>query len=157
LAGRLKEVAAAEDMRADLTALLALCKKTDNDIRSCLASLQFFRSRGRVLNSTEVADLAVGAKDSQKSLFSVWDEVFTVPRPDGPQRPAQSGAGGGGGGGGQAGRFKHVLETVSSCGEYDRVVTGILLYITSGLVSVSLDYRGKSEIISRKLLIPLQI
>jgi len=126
LASRLKEVAAAEGMRADLTALLTLCKKTDNDIRSCLSSLQFFRKRGRVLHSADVADLAVGSKDSAKSLFSVWDDIFTVPRLEDAQR-----VGGRMGGAcrnnptsGQAIRFKQVLDSVSSCGEYDRLNVG---------------------------------
>ena len=43
LAGRLREITAVEQLRTDLSALLALCKKTDNDIRSCLSTLQFFR------------------------------------------------------------------------------------------------------------------
>ena len=130
LASRLKEVAAAEDMRADLTALLTLCKKTDNDIRSCLSSLQFFRKRGRVLSSADVADLSVGAKDSQKSLFSVWDDVFAVPRVEGNRRAAPSATTAEGGAcrstppSGQSVRFKHVLDSVASCGEYDRVITG---------------------------------
>jgi chromosome transmission fidelity protein 18 len=121
LAARLKEVAAAEDMKADLTALLTLCKKTDNDIRSCLSSLQFFRKRSRVLHSADVADLAVGSKDSQKSLFSVWDDVFTMPRIEGGQ---QGGACKNNIVSGKALRFNHVLESISSCGEYDRVLTG---------------------------------
>ena len=126
LAARLKEVAAAEGMRADLTALLSLCKKTDNDIRSCLSSLQFFRKRGRVLQSADVADLAVGSKDSAKSLFSVWDDVFSVPRLEsgGQRAGAQGGACRNNPASGQAVRFKHVLDSVASCGEYDRLLTG---------------------------------
>ena len=42
LAERLKEIALREKLSTDLTALLALCKKSDNDIRSCLSTLQFF-------------------------------------------------------------------------------------------------------------------
>ena len=122
LASRLKEVAAAEGMRADLTALLTLCKKTDNDIRSCLSSLQFFRKRGRVLHSADVADLAVGSKDSAKSLFSVWDDVFTVPRLEDAQR--ERGACRNNPASAHAIRFKQVLDSVASCGEYDRLITG---------------------------------
>jgi len=40
LAGRLMEVAKIEHIHTDLTALLALCEKADNDIRSCLNTLQ---------------------------------------------------------------------------------------------------------------------
>ena len=40
LASRLYEVARLERLKSDMNALLALCEKTDNDIRSCLNTLQ---------------------------------------------------------------------------------------------------------------------
>jgi len=43
LANRLREITKKEELKTDLTALLALCKKTENDIRSCLSTLQFFK------------------------------------------------------------------------------------------------------------------
>ncbi|XP_022236131.1 chromosome transmission fidelity protein 18 homolog, partial [Limulus polyphemus] len=40
LATRLHEITRQQWMRADMTALLALCEKAENDIRSCLSTLQ---------------------------------------------------------------------------------------------------------------------
>ena len=78
LVQRLQEVAQAERMRADQTALLALAEKSQNDIRSCLATLQFFKSRGKPLKMIDVHRATIGQKDSHKSHFVVWKELFTV-------------------------------------------------------------------------------
>jgi len=108
-------------MKTDLTALLALCKKTDNDIRSCLSTLQFFKRRGKVLSSADIAGVAVGVKDSQKSLFSVWDEIFTIPssndtsykRKDN-KDPSNT----------PANRYTSVFSAIASCGESERIISG---------------------------------
>ncbi len=40
LAQRLLDISGRENLRTDLTALLALCEKTGDDIRACLSTLQ---------------------------------------------------------------------------------------------------------------------
>lgn len=40
LASRLLEISVAQALKTDSSALMALCEKADNDIRSCLATLQ---------------------------------------------------------------------------------------------------------------------
>ena len=72
------DVAKAEKLRADQTALLALAEKSENDIRSCLATLQFFKSRGKPLKMVDVHKAQIGQKDSHKSHFTVWKEMFAV-------------------------------------------------------------------------------
>ena len=72
------EIAKAEKLRADQTALLALAEKSENDIRSCLATLQFFKSRGKPLKMVDVHKSQIGQKDSHKSHFTVWKEIFAV-------------------------------------------------------------------------------
>lgn len=93
-------------MRADPGALAALCEKTDNDIRACINTLQvdrwprvrhrgvrwlllthslpfvqFLYGRGRrELSLRDVQTTHVGLKDQRKGLFSVWQEVFQLPR-----------------------------------------------------------------------------
>lgn len=42
----LPQIALRQGMRADTGALLALCEKTDNDIRSCINTLQVLGTRG---------------------------------------------------------------------------------------------------------------
>ena len=118
LASRLKEITAAERLQADLTALLALCKKSENDIRSCLSTLQFFKKQSKYLKSSDVSKVNIGTKDSHKSSLKVLDEIFSVPRGANQNEskstvcnPAQ--------------RFKIILSSIQSCGEYDRVLSGV--------------------------------
>ncbi|XP_046855742.1 chromosome transmission fidelity protein 18 homolog [Xenia sp. Carnegie-2017] len=80
LAQRLLEVSRKELFQTDMSTLLALCEKTENDIRSCLNTLQFLRQRGKVLSIEYIQSENIGLKDSQKSLFSLWKAVFQLPR-----------------------------------------------------------------------------
>ncbi|XP_046856217.1 LOW QUALITY PROTEIN: chromosome transmission fidelity protein 18 homolog, partial [Xenia sp. Carnegie-2017] len=80
LAQRLLEVSRKELFQTDMSTLLALCEKTENDIRSCLNTLQFLRQRGEVLSIEYIQSENIGLKDSQKSLFSLWKAVFQLPR-----------------------------------------------------------------------------
>ena len=78
LAQRLGDIAGRQRLRTDTTALLALCEKADNDIRSCLSTLQFFWSRGKALRTEDVQKANVGQKDVQKGHFAVWRDLFEV-------------------------------------------------------------------------------
>ena len=80
LVQRLSFISGQQRLKTDLTALMALCEKSGNDIRSCLSTLQFFKSKGQKLSSADVHKTSVGNKDSQKSLFSVWQDLFQLPR-----------------------------------------------------------------------------
>ena len=81
LAQRLSHISLREQLKTDMTALMALCEKSQNDIRSCLSTLQFFKSRGLKLTSYDVHKTFVGSKDQTKGHFSVWQELFQMPRP----------------------------------------------------------------------------
>ena len=48
LVQRLSFISGQQSLKTDLTALMALCEKSGNDIRSCLSTLQFFKSKGTV-------------------------------------------------------------------------------------------------------------
>jgi len=120
LATRLKEITNREKFKTDLTTLLALCKKTDNDIRSCLSTLQFCKKKGKILSSDDISKMSVGMKDSQKSMFSVWAEIFSVPSTDdGSKRRTKDATNK------PVGRFGSILSAVASCGESDRIITGV--------------------------------
>ena len=118
LASRLKEITASEKLQADLTALLALCKKSENDIRSCLSTLQFLKKQSRYLKSSDVSKINLGTKDSQKSSLKVLDEIFSIPRGANENESKQTVCS-------PAQRFRIILGSVQSCGEYDRVVAGV--------------------------------
>ncbi|GFO38310.1 chromosome transmission fidelity protein 18-like protein [Plakobranchus ocellatus] len=131
LASRLHEVVKLERLKADLNALLALCERTDNDIRSCLNTLQFVRQNHKELTLRDVQTMSVGQKDSQKSLFSVWNDIFTMPRPkknrfvsihdlaEGKQDTLQVNNIS------PSARFQHILDMCQAAGETDRVMQGI--------------------------------
>ena len=118
LASRLKEITASEKLQADLTALLNLCKKSENDIRSCLSTLQFIKKQSKYLKSSDVAKINLGTKDSQKSSLKVLDEIFFIPRGANENESKQTVSS-------PAQRFRIILRSVQSCGEYDRVVAGV--------------------------------
>ena len=80
LAQRLMEVSKKELFQADMTTLLALCAKTENDIRSCLNTLQFLRQKRQNLTIDYIQSATIGQKDTQKSLFSLWQAIFRLPR-----------------------------------------------------------------------------
>ncbi|XP_070811388.1 chromosome transmission fidelity protein 18 homolog isoform X10 [Pituophis catenifer annectens] len=81
LVQRLHEIAVLQGMKADIGTLTTLCEKTDNDIRSCINTLQFLYSQGKKeLNVRTVQTATVGLKDQNKGLFSIWQEIFQLPK-----------------------------------------------------------------------------
>ncbi|KAH9505293.1 Chromosome transmission fidelity protein 18 [Bulinus truncatus] len=131
LASRLLEVVREEMLKTDLNALLALCQRTDNDIRSCLNTLQFVKQKQKELTMQDVQTMNVGQKDTQKSLFTVWHEVFTMKRvnknkfisvhdiADGKQEAHQTNTFS------PTSRFHHIYNLCQSAGEIDRIMQGL--------------------------------
>lgn len=54
----LPQIALQQGMRADMGALLALCEKTENDIRSCINTLQVLVSPGGLGGDTDLLRLS---------------------------------------------------------------------------------------------------
>ncbi|XP_066186495.1 chromosome transmission fidelity protein 18 homolog [Sylvia atricapilla] len=140
LAQRLAEIALQQGMRTDTGALLALCEKTDNDIRSCINTLQFLHGRGqKELSVQMVQSMRIGLKDQNKGLFSIWQEIFQLPKPQrhrigmDPSLPAQlllgdedlAHPGGSGGFNSSSHRFHHILHLSISSGEQDKLAQGL--------------------------------
>ncbi|KAK7929588.1 hypothetical protein WMY93_005983 [Mugilogobius chulae] len=124
LAQRLAEIAVRQGMKADTGTLMSLCEKTDNDIRSCINTLQFLFGRGhKQLDSRTIQSVSVGQKDQNKGLFHLWQETFQLPR----VKRKRIGEGfeetPGSGGGTQ--RFEHILHLASSSGEYEKAAQGL--------------------------------
>ncbi|XP_029413624.1 chromosome transmission fidelity protein 18 homolog isoform X2 [Nannospalax galili] len=135
LVQRLQEISLRHGMQSDPGALAALCEKTDNDIRACINTLQFLYGRGqRELSARDVQTTHVGLKDQRKGLFSVWQEVFQLPRA---QRrltgqdltlPAHTLLLSDGDKGSltlASQRFYHILHVTTSAGEHEKVVQGL--------------------------------
>ncbi|KAI8323084.1 hypothetical protein GQ54DRAFT_297026 [Martensiomyces pterosporus] len=79
LARRLEEVCEREGVAADSWSLLELAKQNEGDIRSCLNSLQIISAHAKTLSSESLKGNAIGVKDVQRSLFTIWGMIFTKP------------------------------------------------------------------------------
>ena len=77
LVKRLRDICRAESIHVPGNVLSALCKRTDNDIRSCLNTLQFLSCQKSRVTLQDLESNAVGHKDQKASLFEVWDGVFS--------------------------------------------------------------------------------
>uniref|UniRef100_A0A452DYL5 Chromosome transmission fidelity protein 18 homolog n=1 Tax=Capra hircus TaxID=9925 RepID=A0A452DYL5_CAPHI len=165
LTQRLQEISLRRGMRADPGALAALCEKTDNDIRACINALQFLHRRGqRELSVQAVQSTRIGLKDQRKGLFSVWQEVFQLPRAQrrrvgqdstlpthmlllGDRLSA-------------AQRFYHILHVATSAGEHEKVVQGLfdnflrlrLRDSSLGTVCTALDWLAFDDLLGRAAL-----
>ncbi|WAQ96380.1 CTF18-like protein [Mya arenaria] len=115
LAARLYEVISMERVRSDMNTLLALCEKTDNDIRSCLNTLQFIRGQCKELTMQNVQSLTVGQKDSHKNLFSV--QKFVNLQESGMKDMVLNTT--------LPARFSNILSLVIGAGETDKLTQGL--------------------------------
>nr|XP_047916907.1 chromosome transmission fidelity protein 18 homolog [Anser cygnoides] len=175
LAQRLGEIALLQGMRADVGALLALCEKTENDIRSCINTLQFLHGRGqKELNVQMVQTMKIGLKDQNKGLFSIWQEIFQLPRVQrhrigmDPTLPNQlladeddlSHLGAKAGLNASSHRFHRVLHLASSSGEQEKLAQGLydnflnmkLRDSSFSSVCLALEWLGFSDMLSRAVL-----
>uniref|UniRef100_A0A4W3JTG0 Chromosome transmission fidelity protein 18 homolog n=1 Tax=Callorhinchus milii TaxID=7868 RepID=A0A4W3JTG0_CALMI len=116
---RLHEIVSTKGMKADMGVLTTLCEKAENDIRSCVNTLQFLHGQGqKELSMRMVQTMKIGLKDQNKSLFSVWQEIFQLPKPQSGQerRPPLSAV---------AQRFNNVLHLTTSTGDHEKLTQGL--------------------------------
>ncbi|XP_054017272.1 chromosome transmission fidelity protein 18 homolog [Dryobates pubescens] len=175
LAQRLCEIALQQGMRAEAGALLALCEKAESDIRACINTLQFLHRRGQKELSVQMVQTArVGLKDQHKGLFSLWQEIFQLPRLPRPRLgadpslPAQllveEGAlphrGGAAGSSASSQRFLHILHLAISSGEQEKLAQGLHENFLSmklrdpsfSSVCLALEWLGFCDLLSRAVL-----
>lgn len=160
------QICVRQGMRADVGALAALCEKTDNDIRACINTLQFLHGRGRELSVRAVQTTHIGLKDQRRGLFSVWREVFQLPRAQrrhvgqDPTLPALGlllGEGDAGTLPMASQRFHRVLHVATSAGEHEKVVQGLfenflrlrLRDSSLGTVCAALDWLAFDDLLGR--------
>ncbi|XP_075292983.1 chromosome transmission fidelity protein 18 homolog isoform X2 [Opisthocomus hoazin] len=175
LAQRLCEIALRQGMRADAGALLALCEKTENDIRACINTLQFLHGRGqKELSMQMVQTMKIGLKDQNKGLFSIWQEIFQLPKAQrhrigmDPALPAQllvgdeniSLLGATAGGNASSHRFHRILHLAVSSGEQEKLAQGLydnflhmkLRDSSFSSVCLALEWLGFSDLLSQAVL-----
>uniref|UniRef100_A0A8D0FKX4 Chromosome transmission fidelity protein 18 homolog n=1 Tax=Strix occidentalis caurina TaxID=311401 RepID=A0A8D0FKX4_STROC len=175
LAQRLCEITLRQGMRADTGALLALCEKTENDIRSCINTLQFLHGRGqKELSVQMVQTMKIGLKDQNKGLFSIWQDIFQLPKVQrhrigmDPALPTQLLVGdedlshlrGTAAFNASSHRFHHILHLAVSSGEQEKLAQGLydnflnMKLRDSSLSSVclALEWLSFSDLLSRAVL-----
>lgn len=123
LAERLIHISSKEHVDTDLTTMLALAEKSEGDIRSCISVIQFYDNMNKPLTLLDILKSNIGQKDQHKTLFNVWSSIFQIQRPkrmithsesrDQKQVVAMSDTS-------YKRRMTHILEMVSSCGEYEK-------------------------------------
>ncbi|GFG31238.1 hypothetical protein Cfor_11072, partial [Coptotermes formosanus] len=173
LAQRLLEIARKQDLRTDMGTLIALADKSNNDIRSCLSVLHFFKSQKKDIRLVDIQNSSIGQKDVQKGLFAVWQEVFQIQRAkrnmvgtllstangklepmsdlNSPEMKCGDMS--------LASRMHKVLRTVQCCGDYDRLIQGVyenflnMSFRDSRLeaVSLGLEWFCAADVLSHKI------
>ncbi len=63
-------------IHCDMDGMIALCDKTQNDIRSSLNTLQFLSKRTSRITAKIIKELNIGQKDMEKSIFTIMNEIF---------------------------------------------------------------------------------
>jgi chromosome transmission fidelity protein 18 len=76
LMSRIKTICRHERVVLRPDALSILCSRTDNDIRSCLNTLQFLSTRCSVISRDQIMKTCVGHKDRKVALFEAWKSIF---------------------------------------------------------------------------------
>ena len=83
LCKRLLDICRKEYIHTDFKTLSYLASITNNDIRSCLHTLQFFKHRGRGgrrlstrLTVDALTNIPIGQKDKTQNIFDVWSAIL---------------------------------------------------------------------------------
>ncbi|CAK0735135.1 hypothetical protein CVIRNUC_000533 [Coccomyxa viridis] len=76
ICSRLRHICQAEGLSVNRQALITLCDKTEQDLRSCLNTLQFLGKRRQAICIADLAGLQCGQKDISKSAFAMWQQLF---------------------------------------------------------------------------------
>ncbi|XP_015371775.1 PREDICTED: chromosome transmission fidelity protein 18 homolog [Diuraphis noxia] len=123
LVERLMEISSYENIKTDMGAMTALSTKTNNDIRSCLSTLSCFRNQS--VNLSHIKNANIGAKDMQKGLFTVWQEIFQIKKSCFENNPNSTSDGFSSHNNVMKDRINSVLKTVQSYGDYEKLSQGI--------------------------------
>ncbi|XP_055354797.1 chromosome transmission fidelity protein 18 homolog [Paramacrobiotus metropolitanus] len=79
LAQRMLDICRSLPIQADSSVIHVLCEKSEDDIRTCLNTIQFASVQGNRLAVADISQTTIGRKDSRKQLFGIWDTVFRAP------------------------------------------------------------------------------
>ncbi|KAI7740054.1 hypothetical protein M8C21_006230, partial [Ambrosia artemisiifolia] len=105
-------------MRTSSVALTALAEYTECDIRACLNTLQFLNKKKEMLNVLDISSQVIGRKDTSKSVFDIWKEIFQKRRLKGVRKSIDDCRS-------SFNEFTSLHSLVSNCGNYDLILDGI--------------------------------
>lgn len=151
LAERLMEIARRQHIKTDMGAMMALAEKSNNDIRSCLSVLHFYKAQHKSIGLTDIYKANVGQKDMQKGLFAVWSEIFEIKRTKKATGSSSVAS--------LKERMQNVLNIISSFGDHERVAQGVyenfpLRQISNRrleAISCALDWFCFNDVLTRQI------
>lgn len=73
---KINKVCSLSKIQADLESMIALCTKTNNDIRSSINTLQFLSKKTNSITARMINQLNIGQKDYEKGFFTIINEIF---------------------------------------------------------------------------------
>ncbi|QRV99755.1 AAA family ATPase [Ceratobasidium sp. AG-Ba] len=77
LANRLRDICHNQDLRADTRALTTLVTISQGDMRACINTLQFIKTRTDTVTEQEIARCTAGMKETEGSVQTAWQDLFT--------------------------------------------------------------------------------
>ena len=92
-----------------------------------------FKSKGKYLRAVDVHKTHLGQKDTQKGLFTIWYELFQIPRSSSKRKFVTNCNSPGVGGETLQEenlslvpvRFRTMLRSIQACGDYEKVMQGV--------------------------------
>nr|KIR83479.1 chromosome transmission fidelity protein 18 [Cryptococcus tetragattii IND107] len=112
---RLRDICQREGLQADTRSLNTLVEMTSGDVRSCLNTLQFIKSRSPVVTEEAIRATSLGLKDTSTTLQTAWNALF-VPLAA-KKRRAQGNID-------DTRYLPRIIPIINSCGEYDKLLLG---------------------------------
>ncbi|KAK3025456.1 hypothetical protein RJ639_041342, partial [Escallonia herrerae] len=118
IVSRLKYICNKEGMKTSSIAVTALAEYTECDIRSCLNTLQFLNKKKESLDVLTISSQVVGRKDTAKSVFDVWKEIFQKRRVNQERKSVNESRS-------KLSEFEFLQSLISNRGDYDLIFDGI--------------------------------
>ncbi|WVO24366.1 uncharacterized protein IAS62_005731 [Cryptococcus decagattii] len=112
---RLRDICQREGLQADTRSLNTLVEMTSGDVRSCLKTLQFIKSKSPVVTEEAIRATSLGLKDTSTTLQTAWNALF-VPLAA-KKRRAQGNID-------DTRYLPRIIPIINSCGEYDKLLLG---------------------------------
>ncbi|ORY75800.1 P-loop containing nucleoside triphosphate hydrolase protein, partial [Protomyces lactucae-debilis] len=120
LVARLRTICLHEGLQADVRALHALCEVAEHDLRSCVNSLQFVRTRSRQFTLESVSQ-TLAQRDMARSPHAVVEAIFKLPDAKRERKKAAVVKT-------EVQRIVQIAELVQSTNEYGKIMDGLFAH-----------------------------